>query len=129
MGCSPCTAQTQMGPGWRKRPGSLRPLAQSRVLLRGGAIFSFSIFQCDFDLISEVIFILILFSCGLIHFQEFCVGCYVYNESHKVLNLQIIIYTTRLLPISRRNLSKGIRNDWRKSLFCRNVLILCQIAK
>ena len=72
---------------------------------------------------------LILFSCGLIHFWEFCVGCYACNESPKVLNLQIIIYTTRLLPISRRNLSKGIRNDWRKSLFCRNVLILCQIAK
>ena len=50
MGCSPCTAQTQMGPGWRKRPGSLRPLAQSRVLLRGGAKLLFSFVKLVFCL-------------------------------------------------------------------------------
>lgn len=45
---------------------------------------------------------LISFSCGLIHFREFCVGCYAYNESPKVLNPQIIIYTTRLPPMKRK---------------------------
>ena len=67
---------------------------------------------------------LILFSCGLIHFREICVACYACNESPKVLNLQIIIYTTRLPPIWRGNLSKGIRDDWRKSLFLPKHFIL-----
>ena len=50
---------------------------------------------------------LILFSCGLIHFWEFCVGCYACNESPKVLNLQIIIYTTRLPPMKSKPLKRG----------------------